>query len=183
MEESERKAIMEITTLAVRSSEFENDIASDDLKFSIWAATIATAGFGLVLLNADKIVEVSWLTRQVGWYFILSIQIMLAGSIICAGLVQYLIGLRLRSERQRINLLNAQLARVLSGQISNAGESLVDSILEGGYLRKDSRDLLISVEEATGRLDTYYALSLRVQIILTGLAYLSLLVIGLRPLL
>ncbi|HXO22420.1 MAG TPA: hypothetical protein VOA87_21065 [Thermoanaerobaculia bacterium] len=182
MEKDQRKAISEITALQTRASELDNDIATDDLKFSVWIAAIGSVGFGLVLLNGDKIIEASWLARRVGSYLVGSIQVMLAASIICAGLVHYLIDRRLYYERAFINLLNAQLARVLSDQISAAGEDIGGSVVNGMYLRAESRESFNSYHEQSARFDRYYHRLLRVQLILAGIAYAGLLIVGLRHL-
>jgi hypothetical protein len=179
MQESEQKAIAEITKLKVRASEMENEIASDDLKFSVWVAAFATAGFGTVLLNANKIIETSWLSSRAGSYMIAGVQTMLAAAIIGAGLVQHLINARLLAGRECINLMNAQLARVLSGHIADAGD-IIKNTVDGKYLAEGFRADLKSHESETGKLDTHYKRWMLVQIMLTGLALVGLLVISLR---
>ncbi len=81
IDEPQARTISEITALYVKAGEFENEFASDGLKFSLWAAALATAGFGLLLLNANNIALSSWLGRTVGLYLILGIQLILAASI------------------------------------------------------------------------------------------------------
>jgi hypothetical protein len=177
MQEREQKAIAEITRLKMRASEMENEIASDDLKFSVWVAAFATAGFGTLLLNANKIIETSWLPSRAGSYLIAAVQTMLAAAIIGAGLVQHLINARLLAGRECNNLMNAQLARVLSGQIPDAGDIIVNTI-EGKYLAEDDRTNLKSSEDKTGTLDERYKRWMLVQIVLTGLALVGLLIIS-----
>ena len=179
MEEREQKAIAEITRLKVRASEMENEIASDDLKFSVWVAAFATAGFGTVLLNANKIVETSWLPSRAGSYGIAAVQVMFAAAIIGAGLVQHLINARLLAGRECNNLMNAQLARVLSGHIPDAGDMIVNTI-EGKYLAEDARADLKSSEFKTGVLDERYKRWMLIQTVLTGMALVGLLIISLR---
>jgi hypothetical protein len=180
MEEREQKAIVDITDYYVRGAEFENAIASDDLKFSIWIAAFATAAFGFVFVNADKIVDKSWLPQRVGPYFIWAILVLLAAAIIGAALVQYTVNARLYSEREHINLLNAQIARVLSGQIADVGDDMVSNIIKGKYLREDTQAELESHNERTSKLDFRYGLLLRIQISLTGVVLVGLVVIGFR---
>ncbi len=179
MEESQQKAIEKITRLKVRASEMENEIASDDLKFSVWVAAFATAGFGLVLLNANQIMEKSWLPPRVGTYLIAAIQAMLAFAIIGAGLVRHLINARMLSERESINLMNAQLARVLSGHIPDAGDLIVNTVA-GKYLDEGAKADLDSHDSKTNELDKRYKRWMLIQILLTGLALAGLLVISIR---
>src|SRR5947209_1597919 len=113
MDEQQHKTMSEITTLYAKETEFENEIASDDLKFSLWIAAVATAGFGLMLLNADKLATASWLGRSIALYVILGVQVILAASLVATSVMHYLVNFRLRLGREYINLLNSQIAIVL----------------------------------------------------------------------
>src|SRR2546423_3345170 len=112
MNDEQKKTIADITELYTNVVGSENEIQSDRLKFSVWIAAAATAGFGLLLINGDQIIRVSWLPATVGNLTVSGVYVLLTVSILASGLMHHLVNDYLGFQKVYVTLMNAQLARV-----------------------------------------------------------------------
>lgn len=178
-EEKKREAFSKITELYARAGQAENDIALDELDFSIWIAAFATAGFGLLLIKSDSIIEGTWLTEHPASIIVITIQFSLVGAMLCAGAVRYNVNKRLISQRNEINLLNAQEARVIAGQIKTLSNDITSSVTQVEYLAEDSKIKYNHHYNNTKKLDEKISYWLKAEQELIAFAYIALLFVGL----
>jgi hypothetical protein len=176
--ETDAKAVAAITALKVTSCTDDNEVASDALKFSTWVAGFASAAFGFLLLNTDKLADSSWMQATVASYVLMGTLAILAGSILACGFVHHLVSAVRYSDRHVTTVLNAQLARVLSGESPVGNKITVSDVVLGHYLPDESQEELRLAEKQGDEQKRLYQRVLGIQLALAGIALAALLVVG-----
>jgi hypothetical protein len=178
LNDSQYRAIVAISELKVAACSAGNEVGSDTLRFSVWIAALASAAFGVVLLNADNLMKWSSLTAAAASDILLGSMITLTASIVTCGVVHYLVNSCRYYGQLITTLINAQLARVLSEQTSFDGTVNAKDVIAGAFLSEEDRVLLSKAEESTSRFLVLYQRALRFQMALAGVSCIALLVVG-----
>jgi len=164
--DTQTEIITRTTASQDKAIQFDIEIAEDGLRYSTWIIALATAGFGIILLNGDKFGPL-WLTKkELAWALTSSTILFLISSFVGASYYYYS-NLFFRLERQNRTLLLKQEMYLLNlvrsrAEFENEEENqdpfnmqiekilrplepglLVDSILKGkffSHMGKDEED-------------------------------------------
>ena len=175
-----REAISKITAAIVEATTGDNNAASGSLDFSVWAAAFATAASGLILLHGQTLAADSWLGGAAASYSLLAAQPLLFGSIIVAAIVRILINKRLSAARDLNDYYRMQDAAPESEPVPGSSNDLFLAVMEGAHLGKEVQKDLQTEYGRVQKLDARYKLVITCQLLLIGISYAILLIVGIR---
>lgn len=175
-----REAISKITETIIEVSDGENDAASDNLDFSVWAAAFATAASGLILIHGHTIAEGSWIGKTLASYFLLAAQPLLFASIIIAGIVRHFINQRRSAARDLNDLYRLQEVSPEPEPLPCSSADIFLKVMDGAYLFSSTQLALREKYKWVLKLTERYRFFIRCQLSMIGISYGILLVVGIR---
>lgn len=180
MDKETREAISKITAALVEASTGDNKAASDSLDFSVWAAAFATAASGLILLHGQTLAAGSWLGGAAASYSLLVAQPLLFCSIVVAAIVRILINKRLTAARDLKDYYRMQDADPAPEPVPGSSNDLFLNVMDGAYIGKEVQKDLQTMSDRVQKLDARYKLVITCQLLLVGISYAILLIVGIR---
>ena len=180
MDTETREAISKISESIIEVSDGENDAASDNLDFSVWAAAFATVASGLILIHGHTIAEGSWMGKILASYFLLAAQPLLFASIIIAGVVRHFINQRRSAARDLNDLYRLQGASPEPEPQPGSSNDIFLNVMDGAYFIKNTQLALQEQHKTVQKLTARYRVFIRCQLAMIAISYGILLIVGIR---
>jgi hypothetical protein len=129
---------------------FDADIIENRLKYSAWVAALATAGFGLALLNFDKMVKSSWLSGKPLAVSFICTEVIFLLSVACSAGVLAVSSSFLASFKRERSLIS-QRAFIMANHPKVLGADIeVRMVMAGVPIRFVADQLFIDLATARG---------------------------------